>query len=493
MAERADASAVVGVAVRSVGRASVLAAATVLAALGGCTVGPRYVAPEPVLPERFDGATAGVATPEPVVPALWRAHGAPELDALIARALRANRDLAQAQARLAEARALRGLTLFGLLPTVTAAADRERSQPSREDPFLPAGQPATTVYRAGFDAAWELDVFGAARSAAATARAEAEAADAELRALQASIAAEVAQAWFALRAAQLRRDLLARNVANLRDQERILEVRLEAGRGTRLDLERARALRASVAASLPEATAETTRQEQRLAVLAVLPVAELRRDWLGSATALPELSSAVVAAGTPAEWLRRRPDVRAAEQRLAGETARVGIATADYFPRVTLLGGFGYTAQSRAGLFGADAERWRYGPAIDWSFLDVGRVRQRVIAAEARAAASLAVFDATVLRALEETENALAGYRAAGEALQALDEARAAGARALGLARARYEAGAADQLAVLDAERSLLDSELRRLDAALARATSLAAVTKALAGDVGGVPTGSAP
>jgi multidrug efflux system outer membrane protein len=141
----------------------------------------------------------------------------------------------------------------------------------------------------------------------------------------------------------------------------------------------------------------------------------------------------------------------------------------------------------------AGAERWRYGPAIDWSFLDVGRVRQRVMAAEARANAALAAFDETVLRALEETENALAAYRAAGEAVQTLDEARKAGARALELARARYEAGAADQLVVLDAERSLLDSDLRRLDAALARATSLAAVTKALAGDVGGPLPDSAP
>ena len=473
MAERAGAA-----------RAAAVLAAAALAALGGCTVGPRHVAPEPALPARFDAVAGGAASADPVVPAVWRAHGVPELDALVGRALAENRELAQARARLAEARALRGLVLYGLLPTVTAAADRERSQPSRDDPFLPAGQPPTTVYRAGFDAAWEIDVFGAARSAAATARAEAEVADAELRALRSSVAAEVAQAWFAQRAARLRGELLARTVANLREQERLLGARLDAGRGTRLDLERARALRAAVAAGVPEAAAEGARQEQRLAVLSALPAADLRDGWLGGPAQLPALESAAVAAGTPVDWLRRRPDVRAAERRLAAATARVGIATADFFPRVTLLGGFGYTAQSRDGLFEAGAERWRYGPAISWSFLDVGRVRQRVLAAEARAAGALAGFDGTVLRALEETENALADYRAAGEALAALEEARAAGARALQLARLRYQAGAADQLAVLDAERSLLDSDLRRLDAALARATSLAAVTKALAGDV---------
>lgn len=445
------------------------------------------------MPERFEAAPGEGASPGAVVPLLWRAHGVAELDALIARALDQNRSLAQAQARLAEARALRGLTLFGLLPTVTASADRERSQPSREDPFLPSGQPATTVYRAGFDAAWELDLFGAARNAARTARAGTEAAEADLRALQASIAAEVAQGWFALRAAQLRADLLERNVANLREQERLLGARLDAGRGTRLDLERARAQRASVAASLPDAGAEIARQEQRLAVLAALPLAELRRDWMAGPRGLPELSSAVVAAGRPVDWLRRRPDIRAAEQRLAADTARVGIATADYFPRVSLVGGFGYTAQSRDGLFEGGSERWRYGPTITWSFLDIGRVRQRVLAAEARARGALAAFDETVLRALEETENALAGYRAAGEALQALDEAGQAAGRAAGLARTRFEAGAADYLAVLDAERSLLDIEGRRIEAGLARATSLAAVTKALAGDIAWLDAADAP
>ncbi len=473
-------------------------AAAVAAALAGCTVGPRYAAPDPVVPGRFDaapvpGASSDGASVDAVVPMLWRAHGAAELDALIARALGQNRSLAQAQERLAEARALRGLTLFGLLPTVTAAGDRERSQPSREDPFLPPGQPATTVYRAGFDAAWELDVFGAARNAAATARAGEEAAAADLRALQASIAAEVAQGWFALRAAQLRADLLERNVANLAEQERLFVARLDAGRGTRLDLERARAQRASVAAGLPEAAAEVFRQEQRLAVLAALPVAELRSAWLTGPRALPELSSAVVAAGTPVDWLRRRPDVRAAERRLAAETARVGVATAEYFPRISLVGGFGYTSQSRDGLFEPQAERWRYGPALTWSFLDIGRVRQRVLAAEARARASLAAFDETVLRALEETENALAGYRAAGEALQSLDAARQSAARAAEIARARFDAGAADYLTVLDAERSLLDIEGRRIEAGLARATSLAAVTKALAGDIAWIDATTAP
>ena len=191
----------------------------------------------------------------------------------------------------------------------------------------------------------------------------------------------------------------------------------------------------------------------------------------------------MVAIGTPAEWLARRPDVRAAERRLAVATARVGVETADFFPRVSLLGSFGYTAQARGSLFDSSAQRWSYGPSLSWSFLDVGRVRQRVRAAEARNAGALAAFDETVLRALEETENALAAYRSASEALAASEAGLAASGRALELAQARHAAGASDYLVVLDTERTRLDFESRCIELGVARATALAALHKALAGD----------
>jgi multidrug efflux system outer membrane protein len=448
--------------------------------LTGCAVGPTPRAPEPPLPAGFSEANG--YTDAAVVPELWRSFAEPELDALIERALRANRAIAQAAARLDEARALRGLTVFGLLPTVTAAGDRERSRPSSLDPFLPPNQPETTVYRIGAEASWELDLFGAARRAAQAARGEADAREGDLDAVRAATVAEVAQAWFALRGAQARRDLQQRSLDNGREQLVVLEQRLAAGRGTDFDVARARTLVAEIAARLPETLSEITRQEQRLAVLLALPVETLRAGWLASARPLPA-PVPLTAVGTPADWFRRRPDIRAAERRLAAATARIGVEQAQWLPRISLLGGFGYTSQASADLFEPAAERWRYGPSLSWSFLDAGRVRQRVRAAQARAREALAAYDETVLRALEETENALAGFRAAIASLIAVEEGLAAARRAKELARLRYEAGASDYLALLDAERTALDFEQRVVEITVARASALALLQRALAGD----------
>jgi multidrug efflux system outer membrane protein len=236
-----------------------------------------------------------------------------------------------------------------------------------------------------------------------------------------------------------------------------------------------------VASRLPTTEAAVARQEQRLAVLTAQPIASLR-EQLGAPAALPEMP-ALVAIGTPREWLLRRPDVREAERRLAAATARVGVAVSEFFPRLSLIGEGGWTAES-SGDIGEDfAERWRFGPSLSWSFLDAGSVRQRVRAAEARADGALAAYDEVVLRALEETENALAGYRAANRSTGALALAVKRAGDAYALARLRFEAGAADSLVLLDAERTKLDLEDQLASAEAQRATALAALYKALAGD----------
>lgn len=375
-----------------------------------------------------------------------------------------------------------GLTTWSLLPSVTAAADRERSEPSGRDPFLPPGQGPTTVYRAGFDASWEIDVFGRARRAAEATRGDVDTAVADQAAVRLATTAEVAQTWFALRGAEARLAIQRRNLDNLREDLRILEARLDAGRGTELDTSRQATLVAGVAAQVPQSEADVARQEQRLAVLTATSAAELRSQWLAPSKDLPR-PPALVTVGTPEQWIKRRPDVRAADRRLAAATARIGVEQADFFPRLTLNGSFGYTAQSRDQLFEGASERFSYGPSLSWAFLDVGRVRQRVLAAKARQRQALAVYEDTVLRALEETENSLAGYRANTESLLASDAGLAAARKAAAIARARYDAGASDYLGVLDAERTLLDFEDRVVQGSVARATSLAALYKALAGD----------
>jgi multidrug efflux system outer membrane protein len=456
-----------------------LTLALAAALLSACTVGPEYVRPDSELPAQFDQASEEATALAPSSQ-VWSAFGDAELDALIARALEANTTIAQAAARFEETRALRGLSPYSLFPTVTAATDAERSDPSGEDPFLPDQQGRTDTYRAGFDASWEIDLFGSLRNQSNAIRRREQADAAELANARLTIVAETAQAFFALRGARARLKLTTRNVQALGESVDAVTVLEENGRGTALDVARIRAQRSSLSAQLANLEAEIVRHEQRLAVLTAQPVARLR-DQIDPEAPLPDLPM-LVATGTPQDWLQRRPDVRAAERRLAAAFSDVGTQTAEFFPKLTLLGGFGWTAQSFGDL-GSDAQRWRWGPSISWSFLDFGRVRQRVKASEARADGAAAFFEETVLRAIEETENALAGYRAANRAAIELAEAADAAGEAAGLAKLRFDAGADDVLSLLDAERTRIDFETRAVEADVARATSLAQLYKALAGD----------
>jgi multidrug efflux system outer membrane protein len=447
--------------------------------LASCTVGPRYDEPETPMPARFDQSTAE-ATAATAGQGLWTGFGSTELDELIARALEANTTIAQANARLAENRALSGLSVYYWFPTVTASGDRQRSQFSSDEPFAPPGGFNSDVYRAGFDASWEIDLFGSLRNESQAQDRRAEADAAALADAQLTIVAETAQAWFALIGARERLVLQRRQLANLQENVRILDARVEAGDSNALDLAQAEAEMRGVAAAVPQAEADLVREEQRLAVLTAWPIATLR-EQLAPATAMPELP-ALVATGTPEDWLKRRPDIRAAERLLAASYSDVGDEIAEYFPKVTLLGSFGWTAASTSQIGEREAERWYYGPSITWSFLDFGRVRQRVKAAEARRDGAIAAYQETVLTALEETENALAGFRAANQSEHELRLGAAAAGDAARLAHLRYEAGASDYLAVLIAERQQINLENQHVQFETRRATSLAALYKALAG-----------
>jgi outer membrane protein, multidrug efflux system len=455
------------------------AALPFLALLAACTVGPRYEEPPDVAtPARFDQATAE-ATAEPAGSELWRGFGSAELDKLITRALAANTTIAQASARLAETRALSGLSIYSWFPTVTAAGDRQKAQFSSGDPLAPGGI-RTDTWRAGFDALWEIDLFGSLRNEFHAIDRRTERDVAALGDSQLSIVAETAQAWFAMIGARERLALRRQQLANQEENIRILTARVNAGNSSGLDLAQAEAQRRGVAASLPLAEADLVREEQRLAVLTAWPIETLRANT-SPATKIPEMPE-IVATGTPEEWMRRRPDIRSAERELAATFADVGDEVAEYFPKVTLLGGFGWTSSDREGIGEPENERWFYGPAITWSFLDFGRVRQRVKAAEARRDGAIAVYQETVLTALEETENALAGFRAANQAEDELRLGLEASTEAARLARLRYEVGAGDYLAVLVADRQKLDFEDQHVQSESRRATALAALYKALAG-----------
>ena len=237
---------------------------------------------------------------------------------------------------------------------------------------------------------------------------------------------------------------------------------------------------------MPQTEASITRDEQRLAVLTAQPI-DVLRTQLGDAKPLPPMPQ-LVAIGNPQDWFRRRPDIRQAEQQLISQNAQISVEAANYFPQLTLLGGFGWTAQRASDLGRSSAREWNYGPSLSWSFLDIGRVHQRVKAQEAATAGAVAAYQNTVLLALEETENALAGYRAANRAAILLGDAAASARAATDIARAQFEGGAVDTLVLLDAERSQLSLEDQLVTAESQRATALAALYKALVGDFAAAP-----
>jgi len=450
-------------------------------ALAGCAVGPDYEPAETSLPETFVHAEADEVDTSVSVEGLWQSLGNDDLTRLIDLALSNNTTIAQAIATMNETRALSGQAVYSLLPTVTLNGEVERSRPANEDPFAFPGLGVVERYRAGFDAEWEIDLFGSLRRRSESFFYLVDADEATVYAVKLSIVAEVAQTYFQWLGESLRLDILKANLENQAENVAILEAGLEAGRGTAFDVARARAIERQIAASVPNAEAAVYRAEQRLSVLTRVPVAALRDDLKspGGFPALPRL----VAVGTPEEWLARRPDVYAAERRLASATADIGVATAELYPKLNLVGDFGWTGTESSSIGDSNAERWRVAPALSWRILDFGRVRQELKAAKARAAGALAAFDEAWLIALEETENALANYRAATEREARLEEAVQEAREASRLAELRYDAGADSFLAVLDADRTRIDLDDQLAQGRTDRATALAALYKALGGD----------
>jgi len=452
-----------------------------LAALAACSNAPELKRHEPALAADFANKPADAAAAGEPVGRFWQGFQDAQLDALIERALQANTDLRIAAANLQEARALGRFADAQLLPTlgVSAGAARVRAQND-------AGRPQTrNAYSAGFDMAWEADLFGRLSGGQRAAAAGVLAGEAGLRAAQLSMAAEVARNYFELRGLQ---EQLRVARAALETQEAALKLvlgRQEAGRGTALDSERARALLQSTAASVPALEAALLRTRYRLAVLSGQPPTALDRE-LAEARPLPGLKAVALGGiGTPQDLLRRRPDVQAAEAQAAAAAARAGVARSDLFPRITLGGTLGQNA-SRLGDLGDGASyAYNLGAQLVWNLLDFGRIKAQIAAADARNEAAMLGYERAVLAALEETEGALAGYTRSQQQAQHLFEAARAAEKAALIARERFGVGVSDFLAVLDAERELLAARDRLAQSQTAAATSLVGVYKALAGGWG--------
>ena len=459
--------------------------AMVAAALGGCSVGPNYVKPATPVPGQFADATEGAYTGEDVQARFWTQFQDPTLDRLVDDALQANHDLRIALAHLVEARAERHQAQFDLAPTVTASGGYTKQQFAAVDSGF--GTTYTeSYYNAGFDAFWELDFFGRVRRNIESESAQVQGAEAGLHDAQVSVTAEVARTYFELRGEQTRFAVAWRNVENQRETLGLTQARLEAGRSTELDTARAQAQLSATLSTIGPLEAAIARSIHRLSVLTGREPSALR-DLLAPPRELPELPQ-ISAVGDPAGLLRRRPDIRVAERQLASSTALVGVAIADYFPKVTFTGNFSYAAQTPAELGTSASKGYLIGPGISWAAFDLGRVHARVAGSRARADAALATYEQTVLRALEETENSLITHARTRDSLSDAAAAAAASQTAARIARTRYEGGLVDFLDVLDAERTQLVDEDRLAQSRTDAATSLVAVYKALGGGWQGAP-----
>jgi multidrug efflux system outer membrane protein len=290
----------------------------------------------------------------------------------------------------------------------------------------------------------------------------------------------VARTYFELRGQQTQLAVAERNVINQSDTLKLTQARLDAGRGTELDTKRAQSQLSTTLSTIAPLQADVARSIHRLGVLTGRDPDALT-SLLAPAHDLPELPR-IAAVGDPATLLRRRPDIRVAERQLAASTALVGVAVGDYFPKVTFTGSFTYAAASPGNLGSSPSRGYVIGPGITWAAFDLGRVQAQVAQAHARDDVALATYEQTVLKALEETENALVTHARSRDSLTHVADAAEASAVAARLARTRYEGGYVDFLEVLDAERTQLEAEDRLAQSRTDTATSLIAVYKALGG-----------
>jgi len=440
-------------------------------ALSGCAVGPDYVAstPSPASSGLFLAAGAPPVTPSPLPADWWRLYDDPVLDGLVADALAANTDVRQAVARIERARAgLRGAGAARLPQTSIGAGGTYSRVPESQVP--PGADREGWGYDAGIEVGYEVDLFGRVGRSVEAARADLAASQADADAVRVIVVADTTRAYAdaASGAAQLR---VAHEIVELLDQSLALTTRrYDAGLENGLAVAQSRALREQRAAEIPALEAARQAALFRLATLTGRAPAELPAI-AGERSIGLEITDPIPV-GDGAQLLARRPDIRAAERQLAADTARIGVATADLYPRITLGASIGSTGTDIGDVFTGGPLRWLLGPLLSWAFPNQEPARARIAAAEADVQGSLAAFDGTVLLALEQTETALSNYARALERRAALQAASEQAERAALIVRAQQREGAVNSLARLDAERTLADAraQLASQDAAVSRA-----------------------
>jgi len=448
----------------------------------GCAVGPNYHSPMTEVGSTFANGVQTNLLATTTAIEWWRGFNDKILNRLVDFALATNQDLRIAAARVREARALRNQAVADAFPVVQGVAGYSKSVSSQAStPFqLTRSQRELELYNIGFDATWELDIFGGVRRSIEAASADLGATEANRQDVQVTLIAEVARNYFELRGAQHQLSVARKNAENQQATLDITIARFTAGLATELDVASARSQLKSTLAATPPLEAAIKHSIYRLDVLTGQQPASLE-PGLTEPAPIPALPP-MVNIGNPAELLRRRPDVRAAERTLAAATAGIGVQTALLFPRVFFNGNVGFAANHLGALGDPATDTYSFGPQITWAALDLGHVRARIQAAHARADSELAAYEKTVLIALEETENALVDFGREAARRDYLRESVDAAAAWTTLARQRYQSGIADFLPVLIAERTQLDVEAQLAQSETRTATTLVAIYKALGG-----------
>jgi len=448
----------------------------------GCAVGPNYRPPKVSVPESWGESQKNAAFnhADPIVQ-WWKTFNDPVLDSLITHAVESNLDLRVAEARIREARFQSGVVSSELWPSVETSASYSRSRRSQGISIIPPkARLKRNLYQAGFDASWEIDLFGGKRRAIEAARADIDAAVENRRDVLVTLLAEVARNYIEVRGLQRRLEIVRNNVRVQQETIDITRARFEAGLSSELDAVQAEALLATTQSQIPTLESSTKQTIHRIGILLGQKPDALQAE-LTKGAPIPS-APAMVPVGLPSGLLRRRPDVRRAEWELAAATARIGVATADFFPKFSLTGDFGLQTEDLNVFSLTNSRYWSFGPTIRWPIFQAGRIRANVKVQNARQEQLLVNYEKAVLTALEDVENALVTF--AGEQVRHknLTAAVNANRRAVELAGELFTRGLANFLSVLDAERSLYESEDNLAQSEHTVSLNLVSLYKALGG-----------
>jgi NodT family efflux transporter outer membrane factor (OMF) lipoprotein len=413
----------------------------------------------------------------------WTGFNDPILTSLVSRAVKSNLDVNLAEARIRQAQAARGVAAAGLGPTIDASGSFQHSRsPGISGASLTGSGNGriANAYQAGLDGGWGLDVFGGVRRAVEAADADLQAAVEDHRDVCVTLAAEVAIDYINLRSYQQR---IATARENLKAQEQTAQLthkRFKVGFVSALDVANADALVATTAAQIPLLEASARQAMYSLSILLGREPGALKQE-LSSASSTP-VASLAVPAGVPSDLIRRRPDIRRAEAQIHAATARIGVATADLFPKFSITGSLGFQAGVLGSLFDWVSRFWSLGASVGWRVFDNKGILSNIELQKAFREESFITYQKTVLNAMHEVENALIVSAKEQERRKALVDAVAANQKAVRLATQLYTQGETDFLNVLQAQRSLYSTDDALAQSTGALSTDLVSLYKALGG-----------